>query len=152
MKWERVVWNGVITNYEVSDQGDVRHINGRPKAIYYNPRTGYNFTTIYIPNYGMKSIRIARLVADAFLPPRPEGFQIDHRDDQKTNDKAENLRFVTQSENIKKRGKIVSRPRRWHRLPYHIIQQMRILAMFGLSHVQIGRILDIDNSLVGKHL
>lgn len=56
-----------------------------------------------------KSYNVHSLVADAFLGPRPEGKQIDHKNGLKSDNSAANLRFVTPSENNinRKKGKNV---------------------------------------------
>lgn len=46
------------------------------------------------------AITIHELVMLAFVGPRPEGKQIDHRDRNKANNKLENLRYVTPKENM----------------------------------------------------
>ena len=40
------------------------------------------------------------MVAEYFIGPRPEGYVIDHIDGNYLNNKADNLRYVTQKENM----------------------------------------------------
>lgn len=48
-------------------------------------------------NYG--SFYIAKLVAEAFIGPRPDGLEINHIDGVPSNDRATNLEYVTKSDN-----------------------------------------------------
>jgi len=47
----------------------------------------------------VKNIKIHRLVMSTFVGPRPEGYQINHKDGIKTNNRVDNLEYVTPSEN-----------------------------------------------------
>lgn len=84
--------------YEVSDLGRVRRLKNSRFGVYLSPtKTRYpmvNFSREIGPVY------VHRLVADAFLGPRPRGKEIDHRDGNPKNNKPENLEYVTHSENI----------------------------------------------------
>jgi hypothetical protein len=51
-------------------------------------------------NEGQKVMRTAhRIVAETFIGPLPTGLIIDHRDRNRSNNNAENLRYITASEN-----------------------------------------------------
>lgn len=41
------------------------------------------------------------LVSDAFICPRPPGYEIDHVDGNRTNNRPENLRYLTHAENVR---------------------------------------------------
>lgn len=47
-----------------------------------------------------KAVYVHKLVAEYFLGPRPEGYEIDHIDGNYLNNKADNLRYVLHSENM----------------------------------------------------
>ena len=88
--------------YEVSDHGTVRSLR-RPGvcAKTLKPETerrGYKRVRLCI-NGGSKHIMVHRIVAAAFLGPRPEGFQVNHIDENKENNRADNLEYVTPKEN-----------------------------------------------------
>lgn len=116
-------------NYEVSNQGRVR--NKKTKRIL-NPgaygATGYKQVNIAIPSEGNKQRKryIHRLVAIAFVP-NPDGKrEVDHINGDKTDNRADNLEWVTSSENQIRRH-----------------QKGNIKT----SHRRIGRF-DLDNNLL----
>ncbi len=91
--------------YEVSNYGRVRRVarakGARPGRVL-RPRLcsqGYPRAGLYIAGKRTDA-KVHRLVANAFLGPCPSGKQVNHKDGVKTNNHAENLEYVTPSENI----------------------------------------------------
>lgn len=84
----------VHSGYFISDEGDVYH-NGKKKNKYINPRNGYYRLMIQGKNY-----RLCQLVARRFVENPSNKPNINHKDGNKLNDKAGNLEWVTQQENI----------------------------------------------------
>ena len=67
-------------------------------------KTGYLYANIY---WGTKanersSLRVHRLVFEAFVGPITEGFVIDHINDIKSDNRLENLQMLSVAENTKK--------------------------------------------------
>ena len=99
---------------EVSSHGNVRSIDrvvnnpgGGTRIIKSKILKQQSFTNkdgrLYVVCYAngqKKNAPIHRLVAKAFLGDRPDGLVINHIDGDKFNNKASNLEFVTQKENI----------------------------------------------------
>lgn len=87
---------------EVSNLGNVRNI-WRNQVIQRKPVTHQNgYLTVTIRT-GVKrgvSRRIHVLVAEAFLGPKLRGMDVNHMDGDKTNNRLENLEYVTRSENL----------------------------------------------------
>lgn len=57
---------------------------------------------------------IHQLIAETFIGPRPEGYDINHKDGDRTNNSIENLEYVTRRDNVLdgfKRGRISIPPR-----------------------------------------
>src|SRR5262245_28980841 len=99
-KWAQVPQKPII--YEASDDGQIVRAtsqNGSLKTIRarlrLNPTThGYQRIEITLRLY------VHRLVWEAFHGPIPSGFEINHRDGNKANNRLDNLELVTRSENM----------------------------------------------------
>lgn len=65
------------------------------------PITAKNNSGYLIMNVEGKTRTVHSLVAEAFLGPRPEGYDIDHINSTKTDNRAENLRYVTHTQNMR---------------------------------------------------
>jgi hypothetical protein len=96
---------GYEHSHEVSSLGRVRRVshvrNGPPPPRYLRSSLqdrGY-FTVGLRVKGRQKVLQVHALVAAAFLGPRPEGLQVNHIDGVKTNNRAENLEYVTHKEN-----------------------------------------------------
>lgn len=81
----------------VSSLGRCKFLNGRISAGCLT-KQGY-----YVTHLNFKNVYVHRLVAAAFLgrPPTPRHIHINHKDYDKGNNSAENLEYITASENIK---------------------------------------------------
>jgi len=87
---------------EVSNHGRVR--NAASGRVYACPvaTTGYH-RFVYNPRPGKRrafAIFVHRAVMLAFVGPCPPGKQVNHRDGVKTNNRLDNLEYVTGSENM----------------------------------------------------
>lgn len=119
-EWRPVVgWDGV---YEVSSAGDVRRLAGgrgsRRSVLKGRLSTGSSDTwrTRYLKvalhwNGKRHDTPVHHLVAEAFLGPRPLGLEINHRDGNPQNNRADNLEYVTHSENVRHGWATTRRPR-----------------------------------------
>lgn len=96
--WKPVV--GFEGKYEASNRGRVRSlVAGRPRVFkhhvnsdgYQQVALGKRFTNIYVHS----------LVLEAFVGPRPEGYECDHINTVRDDNRLENLRWVTKGENRK---------------------------------------------------
>lgn len=90
--------------YMVSSLGRVKSLNynhtGKEKILKYGKRpNGYLITTL-MKNGIRKDIYIHRLVAQTFIPNPDNKPCVDHIDTNFLNNKAENLRWCTQKENV----------------------------------------------------
>lgn len=101
-EWRPVVgWEGI---YEVSCLGRIRRIvsghstySGRILNVS-SYAHGYPFIRLRYMGRTTK-VPLHKLVAEAFLGPRPPKHEVNHKDGDKANAKANNLEYVTGSEN-----------------------------------------------------
>jgi len=99
-------WRSIAEGlYEVSSDGRVRRVEkrtnavpGRDHKLYRNPN-GYLYVCLSVRGKAT-TYRVHRLVAEAFLGPRPEGTEINHRDGNKANNAVANLEYVSHQANI----------------------------------------------------
>ena len=90
-----------IRSYEVSNLGNVRRKlkNGNYKNVSgFIKDNGYRYLQITI-NRIRTNIYFHHLVAKAFIGERPLNYMIDHIDRNKLNNKSDNLRYATSTEN-----------------------------------------------------
>jgi hypothetical protein len=98
-EWRPVDWIEGSKGYEVSSLGRVRRLPGNgtravPEAYGTERNDGYLSACV---NY--KIYRVHRLVARAFCPGYEPGLAVDHIDGDPSNNRADNLRWVTHDEN-----------------------------------------------------
>jgi len=92
--------------YQVSDRGRAKRVAGGPsthagrilKPIKHP--NGYLTVTLYRGGKS-KQMLVHRLVAIAFLGDPPPGCEVNHKNGDKTDNRTENLEWVTASENMK---------------------------------------------------
>ena len=110
--WKPVI--GWEDSYEVSDEGRVRRsCEGRATFIGRIQKPTLNRKGYPIANLNRDGRRqiipVHKLVATAFIGPRPAGKEINHRDGNKTNNALPNLEYVTPSENMRHSYRVLGR-------------------------------------------
>lgn len=95
--WKKIIDNNIVTNYSVSDLGEIRKdTNDYIMKPYI--QNGYAHVTLQI-NKKSKRFNIHRLVAIAFIPNPENKPYVNHIDGDKTNNCVKNLEWVTAAEN-----------------------------------------------------
>lgn len=111
---------------------------------------GYHY--LFLHCNGRKSTRnVHVLVAGAFIGPRPEGYDTDHVDGNKGNNRADNLRYVTKSENVRARmatGCGVGDRNPKAKLRAEWVNIIRRLHREGLSMAKIGRAFGVSDQAI----
>lgn len=93
--FERIRYNG--TEVEVSPCGIVKW-NGKIRQEHYN-RDGYSVVSIKTQD-GWRSVRVARLVALAFIPNPLNLSEVNHKDYNRKNSYVDNLEWISHKDNV----------------------------------------------------
>lgn len=105
-----MIWKTIdkYPGYEISNEGVVRL--KETKEVIESRLTGFGYLQVRIRSWTYDSIH--NLVAEAFIGPRPKsGYEVDHIDNNKLNNKPGNLRWIHHGHNtIRARG---TGGRRW---------------------------------------
>lgn len=102
MPWKPIP--GYEDRYEASAEGKIRNRRTGRLLKPHLTHDGYPRLTLY--GQDAKCLYTVHvLVAATFLGPRPEGYQIDHKDGNKLNAAVTNLEYVTSAENNKRATK-----------------------------------------------
>lgn len=94
------VWKQINNRYEVSSLGRI-YDDKKGYILEIKPNShGYEIISMMM-NGVTKNRSVHSIVARYFLGPRPKGMEINHKDGKKTNNRVENLEYVTGAENIR---------------------------------------------------
>ncbi len=85
--------------YQVSRSGQIFGLTRKRVLAHFVDESGYCRVNLYRDGQ-VRHHKVHRLVAAAFLGPIPEGYQINHKDGDKSNNAVSNLEAVTPKENV----------------------------------------------------
>jgi hypothetical protein len=108
------IWKPIdnYLNYMVSNFGRIKNINyrgtGKTKFIKGTKHNNYTYITLS-KNNKLKAYLLHRLVAEAFIPNPENKPCINHKDCNRQNNRADNLEWCTQKENIQYMDKLKRR-------------------------------------------
>jgi hypothetical protein len=103
--WRMII--GYEGLYEVSDEGSVRRVAGpdsrgrnRQQRVLRPAVDPHGYLCVALSkNAQMHTFRVHRLVAVAFLGPRPDGLEVNHKNGDKRHNAASNLEYITNEAN-----------------------------------------------------
>lgn len=141
--------------YPVDPHGRVytKRKHGKPLKIHVSDR-GYPYVQLWIAGKNHPTI-LHRIVAHVFLGPCPEGYEVDHIDNNKLNFHPSNLQYVTRSENMLKRMSLgTEHVSGFNAGPskYTEEQFTRALELLstGLGVCEVARLTNVKRGTVGK--
>lgn len=157
---EKEVWRPIAKLdglYEVSSYGRVRRA-APGKGTYVGKILRQGSSTagycIVLPSVNgvVRAMQVHRLVAEAFIPNPLEKTQVNHKDGDKTNNRVENLEWVTVSENILHSYRVLGnrhpkQERRHVKLTDEEIQEIR---SFDGNYAETGRAFGISDVMARK--
>ena len=131
--------------YEVSDQGRVKSLKfGKEKIL--KPRDnnwGYLQVNLYKDGH-VKTVKVHRLVAEAFIPNSQGLETVNHKDEVKTNNVASNLECMTRGDNV-----AYSQPQLAKRSVQMFDRQGNLLATFP-SLIEAERVTGIAHQSISE--
>lgn len=144
--------------YEISNFGRVRRSAAAKGAVVGKVRrlfiswNGYHTFRASCGRDGKINVYVHILVAEAFFGPRPAGMVVNHRNGIKTDNRAENLEYITQSENVRhatesglrKRGSA----RTQAKLSEEDIPKIRSLCAAGVSQREVASGFGVTQSII----
>jgi len=106
---KKVIFKPLFTfgkfDYQITDFGEIYRVNsdGERTKVKLRVHRGYNTLTLFSKSQGgIKNWKVSRLVYKTFVGHIPDGYVVDHINNNPLQDWVTNLRCVTNSENIKK--------------------------------------------------
>ena len=107
MDSEKEIWKSVkdFPDYEISNLGRVKsykvpHWRDPHILVPFIVGSGYYQVDLHKQKKGFSSY-VHHLVLETFVEPKSDGYQTNHKNGIKTDNRVENLEWITQSENIK---------------------------------------------------
>lgn len=112
------IWREIpdVPNYEASSLGRIRSVartvvnswKGRLRVSTFRGRvrklclTEFGYHCVTVSYEGVQCTKMAhRLIAEAFIGPQPDGHEINHINGVKTDNRPENLEYVTHADNVR---------------------------------------------------
>lgn len=154
--WKPVYWEGKKTRYMVSYDGQI-YDTKKQKIVkaHKDKRNGYmNYTFCDEGSglYGTK--RVHRIIAKTFIPNPADFPVVNHLDNDRTNNRVDNLEWTTQSENIRyalNQGRLHIESGETHPFAKYTDEQIREvceLLQAGYTNTEIGKMTDVNTHYV----
>jgi hypothetical protein len=155
------IWKEIpcFNSYEVSNLGRIRRSRPAPttrirKILKPSPDDRGYFGVVLRRDGRSFPRRVHVLVAKAFLGPCPYGFEVNHIHEPKTDNRADNLEYLTHSENVlhaRRNGLIhLGENRFGSKLTDEVVREIRVSPETGISLARKYRVTPAAIYLVRK--
>ena len=140
--------------FEVSNLGGIRRVlpsschAWKSKPVPYPIKPVPRGKYLCVALEGGKRAYVHRLVAIAFVPGYAPGLEAAHNDGSKTNNRADNLRWATRSENAKDMMRHGTQPMATKKMFPPMIERVRRLRQLGNTYEQISTQTGLSQSTI----
>lgn len=150
-------WRNVAANpgYAVSSLGRVRGVRG---GIMRHDIVKGGYHRVRLSGENCRRCLVHVLVAEAFLEPRPDGHQVNHRNGDKDDNSAMNLEYATPSENVRHSLDVLGVKRAagsrngWSKLSDAAVLDIRLRRSVGESAASIAASLNVHECTIYRVL
>jgi hypothetical protein len=136
-------------------------VSNKGRLRFDSTRSGYENCTGYMESWvkiggTARRITVHKMVMEAHVGPRPDGMEINHKNGCKTDNRLENLEYVTRSQNIRhaiSTGLIPSQAGQRNnnsKLNAEKVGEIRSMAAKGLTNVAIAKIFGVHHGTIGR--
>lgn len=139
--------------YQVSNIGNVKRLKSGEIAKQQPNEKGYLRISLY-RDRKYQLARIHRLVLLTFIGAPSAGMVVNHKNGVKSDNRLENLEYITQKENVRHSIEILGKGQLGeghhnHKLTESDVQEIRHLLKCGLLHREISERFDVVPSTIG---
>lgn len=153
VKWERIIVDGTVTNYDVSNIGEVRNHTTGKILSQYTDKDGYKHATIIV-NGRQYHPGVHRFVATAFIPNPENKPEVNHKNGVKYINVVDNLEWATTQENVQHafdtglKSSILGED---NTLSHYSTKQIELVCELlekGISNKTISQLTDVDRKYI----
>lgn len=143
--WKEIA--GSYGPYEVSSEGRLRRGGRVLRSVFH--KNGYE-QVVLCHNAKPKTHWVHRLVAVTFSGPIPDGKEVNHKDGNRANNRAENLEYVTRAENNLHAYRVLGRKPPRAKLTPDDVSDIRRLSELGATRSALGKKYGVHPNTIGK--
>lgn len=148
--------------YRVSSRGRVMRVAGGmgaiPGRVLRPQRAGRGYLQVILcVNCRVETKKVHRLVAEAFLPRPPGCNEVNHKNGDKTDNRVENLEWVTHSQNLKHAHRVLGvkavrgEAHGCSKLTRHDVKKIRRLYAAGNhTYQELGEMFGVASPTIGQ--